>query len=544
MPKSKRPRLVFQPEAHQAMQRGINLIVDAVRPTLGPLPRHVAVDRVVKTESRTYAELLDNGGLIARRIQQLSDADADIGAMFMRHLLWQQHELVGDGTAFTAVLFQSIYNQGLKYIAAGGNAMLLRRFLEKGMRAVISELEFMTSTLEDAEMITRLAQSVCHDTDLAAVLGDVFSVIGAWGRLEIRAGHKRDVTHEFFFGSYFKSNLMSEHFVTNRQRNRAEVEEVVILLTDLQFEEPHEIVPILQKIHENGHRGVLLFARTISDKVMGVLLSINRQLAPFRIIAVKAPDALHGQTEFMTDLEVMTGGRAFLRSAEGSLANFRLEDLGAARKVWANKTHISINGAKGSALDIIKHVQMLKNAYALADKPEDKPKLLERIQLFMGGSGTIRVGGLSKHDVEARKELTERTSHVIRRSMMSGILPGGGVSLLACRSTLNKMADEATDLDEQTAYRILSRALEEPLRNILANGGYTPGPILNQIEEAGVGYGFDLHTNQIVNMVDAGIIDSAEVMKTAAHEAIATAALALTIDVLVHHREPETAFNP
>jgi chaperonin GroEL len=175
------------------MQRGINLIAEAVRPTLGPLPRHVAVDRVVKTESQSFAELLDNGGLIARRIQQLSDADADMGAMFMRQLLWQQHERVGDGTAFTAVLFQSIYNQGLKYIAAGGNAMVLRRFLEKGMRVIVKELTHMTCALEGADRITRLAESVCHDETLARVLGVIFEVIGAWGQLEIRSGHGRVV---------------------------------------------------------------------------------------------------------------------------------------------------------------------------------------------------------------------------------------------------------------------------------------------------------------------------------------------------------------
>src|SRR5215510_11631643 len=199
MPKSKRPRLVFQPKAHQAMQRGINLLADAVRPTLGPLPRHVAVDRVVKTASQSFAELLDNGGLIARRIQELSDADADMGAMFMRQLLWQQHERVGDGTAFTAVIFQSVYNQGLKYIAAGGNAMVLRRYFEKGMRVIIEELTQKTYPLEGAGMITRLAESVCHDEELAQVLGDIFAVIGAWGQLEIRAGHVREVTKEYYF---------------------------------------------------------------------------------------------------------------------------------------------------------------------------------------------------------------------------------------------------------------------------------------------------------------------------------------------------------
>jgi chaperonin GroEL len=312
----------------------------------------------------------------------------------------------------------------------------------------------------------------------------------------------------------------------------------------LELNEPQEVVPILQKIYEKGHKGVLLFARNVSDKVMGVLLSINRQLAPFRIVSVKAPDALHGLSEFILDLEVLTGGRACLRSAGDSLANLTLEDLGAARKIWADKTYVGISGAKGSARNIIKHVDALKRGYARADKEEDRQKFLSRIQLFMGGAGIVWVGGMSEHDIKARKALTERTAQVIRRSLMSGILPGGGVALFACRPTLDKLAKAATVVDERAAYHILSQAMEAPLRIMLANGGYTPGPILSKIEASGAGSGFDLHSQQIVNMVDAGIVDSAEVIKTAVHNAIASAALALTIDVLVHHRNPEIAANP
>lgn len=544
MGKTNRQRLVFQPKAYRGMQRGINLMVDAVRPTLGPLPRNVAIDRIVKTESKSFAELLDDGGLIARRILQLPDPDADMGAMFIRQLLWQQHQLVGDGTALTAVLFQSVYNHGLKYIAAGGNAMRLRGFLEKGLRVVVKELEAMACPLEGEQAIAQLAESVCHDEALAKVLGEVFDVIGAWGQLEIRSGHGREVECEYYFGPYFKSGVLSEHLVANRVNARVQVEEAAILLTDLALEEPSQIVPVLKAIFEGGHKGVLLFARSVSENVMSVLLSINAQLAPFQVVAVKAPDALHGQPEFLLDLEVLTGGRAFLRAAGDDLASFTLDDLGAARRIWADKTYVGINGPQGSALDMIAHVEALKSAYAHADKADDRKKLLSRINLFYGGSALIRVGGLTKHDIEARKELTERTAQVIRKTLMTGILPGGGVSLIACRSALAALADETEDLDEKTAYRIISLALEEPLRSLLNNGGYSPGPILHDIEQAGAGCGFDLRTEKIVDMFEAGVIDSAEVIRTATHEAIASAALALTVDVLVHHRRPETAMDP
>ncbi len=544
MPKSRRPRLVFQPRTYQGMQRGINLMADAVRPTLGPLPRNVAVDRIVKTESQSFAELLDNGGLIARRILQVPDADADVGLMFMRQLLWQQHLRVGDGTALTAVLFQSIYNQGLKYITAGGEAMRLRGFLEQGMRVVIKELEDMARPLEGEQMIAQLAELVCHDEALAQVLGEVFDVIGAWGQFEIRAGHGRGIEREYYAGPFFKSGVLSEHFVTNRVNARVEINEAAVLLTDLELSEPSQIVPCLKQIYESGQKGLLLFARSVSDSVTSVLLSINKQLAPFTIVAVKAPDALHGLSDFIQDLEVLLGGRAFLRAGGESLDSFTLDDLGMARKAWADRTYTGFNGGKGAAADIIAHVETLKTVYANADKAEDREKLLERIHLFMGGAAVVWVGGFTENDIKARKTLSERSASLIRKALMSGILPGGGVSLLACRPALDRLADSAEDLDERSAYRILSRTLEEPLRSILMNGGHTPGPILHDIMAAGPGSGFDLRSEQIVDMIEAGIIDSAEVMTSAVHEAIASAALALTVDVLVHHRKPETAYEP
>lgn len=545
MPKSNhRPRLVFQPKTYRGMQRGINLLADAVRPTLGPLPRNVAIDRVVKTESQSFAELLDDGGLIARRLLQLKDADADMGAMFMRQVLWQQHLRVGDGTAFTAVLFQSVYNGGMKYITAGGNAMRLRGFIEAAMRVVIEQLERMACPLEGEQRIAQLTESVCHDAALAKTLGDVFDVIGAWGQLEVRAGHGREVYCEYFDGPFYKSGVLSEQFVTGRPGARVDLTEAAVLLTDLELQEPDQFVPALKMIFESGCKGVLITARSVSDKVMSILTSINKQLAPFTVVAVKSPDALHGLSEFIQDLEVLTGARAYLRAAGQSLDSFRMDDLGGARRIWADKTYTGFNGVQGAALEIVAHVEKLKTAYANAEKAEDRQNLLARINLFMGGAAVVWVGGVTQHDINARKALTERSAQVIRKTLMSGMLPGGGIALLACCPALDALADETDDLDERTAYRIVSAALKVPLTTILSNGGRVPGPILHDIVGAGQGCGFDLRTGQVVNMIEAGIIDSAEVMTAAVHSACASAALALTVDVLVHHRKPETAFEP
>jgi chaperonin GroEL len=526
------------------MQKGINVIAEAVRPTLGPLPRHVAIDRIVKSESQKYPEMLDNGGLIARRILQLSDPDADMGAMFFRQLLWQQHQEAGDGTALTAVLFQSVYNQGLKYIAAGGGAMRLRSFLEKGLRIILNELKTLSEPLIGEEKIVHLAESVCHDEALARVLGEVFDVIGAYGQLEVRSGHGRETRREFIQGSYFGSGVLSEHMIVDRALARVQMENAAILISDLEFDDPKQIIPIIQTAFENSIHKLVVVARKLSDQVISVLLTASRQPGRFQVIAVKAPDALHGQTAFIEDLEVLTGGRAFLRAAGDRLDTFQLHDLGAARLVWADKEYFCLIGAKGSAQAISSHAAKLRAAYANAEKSDDRTKLQERIGKLLRGSAIIWVGGLTKHDIEARKQLAERTTQTIRGTLLKGILPGGGVSLLACRTALNARVRQTEDLDEVMAYRILARALEEPLRTIVTNAGYDPGEIIRAVGEASRGSGFDVRCGAITDMIEVGVIDSADTVITAVQKAVATAALALTVDVLVHHRNPETAFEP
>ncbi len=200
--KSDFERVVFQPHTYQGMQRGINLIADAVRPTLGPIPRVVAITKT-KPHDQT-PEIFDRGGVIARRVQQITGRDEDAGAMFIRQLLWRQHEYMGDGTATTAVLFQSIYNQAIQYIAAGGNAMIMRRHLEAGLRVIIEQIETMTIPVEDRETISQVAELVCFDSELSKVLGEIFDIMGVYGQVDIRSGRSREITREYVNGTIYE----------------------------------------------------------------------------------------------------------------------------------------------------------------------------------------------------------------------------------------------------------------------------------------------------------------------------------------------------
>jgi len=516
------------------MQRGINQIVEAIRPTLGPRPRMVAIDHA---SSDKMPELLDDGGVIARRITQLPDRDEDMGAMFIRHLLWRLHERVGDGTATAAVLFQSVYNQGVRYIVSGGNAMQLRRYLEKGMRIILDELTGMTIHLKGKELLAQIAESICYDPPLAKMLGEIFDIIGEYGWLDIRSGRSRELEREYVEGIYWDGSIVSREMITDHARLRTRMEDAAILISDLEIEEPSELLPLITMAIDAKVRALLIVAREISPRAIALLLA-NRKPEEFQPIAVKTRGyGVDEQAALLEDLAILTGGRPFLGVAGDTLSGVRPQDLGHARRVWADRHHFGIIGSKGNPRVLRQHISRLRAAFARAGKSEVRKKLEKRIGKLMGGSATLYVGGATELEITARKGVAERTAAALRGAVREGVLPGGGVSLLACRPALQQMLARGENSDERAAYEILIKALEQPIRTIIANAGYDASEIMAEIKLAGPGHGFDVRSEQVVDMAQAGIFDVATVLKAAIHGAVAGAGLALTTDVLVHHKK-------
>jgi chaperonin GroEL len=317
MAKSQTRRAVFQPTTYRRVQKGIDQMVNAIRPTLGPLPRIVALERV-HGNSR-MPELLDDGGMIARRILQLPNHDEDMGAMFIRHLLWRMHEEVGDGTATAAVLFQSIYDQGVRYIVAGGNAMRLRHYLENGMRVILDELSGMAVHLEGKKRLAQIAESICYDPPLAKMMGEVFDIIGEYGRLEIRAGRSREIEREYVEGMYWGSGLTSRQMITDHTKLRTEMENVAILISDLRIEDQRQLLSTIEKLVRAEIRSLLVIASRFSESVTAALLAASRDPAKFQVIAVRTPGASDDQIAAMEDLAILTGGHPLAKAAGQTL---------------------------------------------------------------------------------------------------------------------------------------------------------------------------------------------------------------------------------
>jgi chaperonin GroEL len=530
------PKVVFQPEAAEGMQAGITKLVHLISPTLGPLPHAVAHEKIAQRDK--LPELLDSGGTIARRVIQIADRDEDVGLMFLRHVLWKLQESEGDGTATAAVMFQHIYNQGRRYLIAGGNPMGLRRHFENGMIQVMNGLDNITVQLSGKQKLAGLARTICYDADLSKMLGEIFDIIGAYGRLEVRKGTGGELVREYVEGMYWDNGYLSRDMANSEHGTRANLENAAVLISDLEIDTPEALVPLLQLAVKNNIKQILLISQTLSEKAMGIILSkANRERV--HVVAVRTPGmASDVQRDAIADLAILTGGQALVKAAGDKLENVRLEHLGRARRIWADKDAFGIIGGRGNPRQLRQHIADLRLAYRGTSDADDRKRLLERLGKLTGGSATLYVGGLSPNDIEARVELAKRTSEAMRGAMREGVVPGGGIALLACRDILRPFV-HTEDTDQRAAYRIMIEALEAPFRTLVTNAGYQPGNVLAEIEQCGPGYyGLDVLARKVTDMREAAIFDAAPVVKAAVRSAFGSAALVLTTEAIVHRKNP------
>lgn len=534
---TRRPRVLFQPTVRQGMQAGTEKLTKVLAPTLGPLPRTVVVNHRYE---RSRPEPLDSGGEVARRILQLADRTEDVGAMFLRECLWQLQQQIGDGTTTAAILFQTIFTEGARYIAAGGNAMSLRTYLNRGLEAIIEALNNMCTVVEGSEQLIPLARTICHDDALAEILGEILAEIGEFGRLEIREGNTAELRHEQIDGMYWERGLMSRQMAVDQRLLRADFADAAILISDLEIEDARQLMPPLALAFDTGIRCLFIVAHRLSDNAVGFLMA-NKNPSRFQAVAVTTPGYGLDQIGELEDLAAVTGGRTFLKITGDTFERVGLQDLGRACRIWADIHNFGIIGGAGDPDAVQRHMVSLFNAYERAADPVLREKLRKRIARLQDGSVTLWVGGDRPDAIKARTALAERTAGLLREAMMYGVMPGGGAALLGCRLALRHLLAECTEADERAAYQILLRALEQPMRTIASNAGYDPNTILAQVEQAGPGCGLDAAAGQIGPMVDAGILDVAAVVKSAVFSAISSAALALTVEVIIQHRMPEQA---
>ncbi len=535
------PGIVFQPDAHQHIGAGINKLVAAIRPTLGPTPRTVALTRL--DDPRKTPDVLDEAGIIARRVIEMHARDEDIGAMLARALVCQQHDSLGDGSATAAVLLQAIYQGGIHYLAAGGNAMRLRHYLQAALALVLAGLDEMTIAVSGKAKLARVAEAICHDPPLAKMLGEIFDIIGSFGQLDIRKAHSRALSREYIEGMSWNSGLFSRDMIANQKELQTVYETPAIVIADFQITDPRHIMPMLELAVERRIENLLLIAGDLSAEAIAGLSMANGKLKNFRVMAVRGPGMNPDDRQAaIQDLAVLTGGKPLISAAGDSLKDITSANLGSARRAWASPHNFGIIGGKGDPRALRQHVGNLQKQHQRSDDSERRDTLQARIGKLMGGSATLWIGGLSETEIEARKALAESTAQAMRDVVKEGALPGAGMAYARCQALLEPMLNNGSDPDERAAGRILRAALVEPARAIYENAGYEPGEIFARIAHSAGCDGFDVISGELTD--SNSLLDSAAALKSALRGAVMTAGMALTIDVLVRHKTPEIARSP
>jgi chaperonin GroEL len=515
-------------------------IVSAIAPTLGPLPRAVAVQR---PDHAMLPELLDDGATIARRIVALPDEAADPGAMYLRGFLWRLHEEAGDGTATAATLFGALLKNGRRALASGVSAQQLRPRLEAAAELVREELRAQAVHRDGRAHVARLARAISRDDEMAELLGEIFDVSGEFGAIVALPSKRRESWAEFVNGSYWEGGAHGLALFDDQIRLRSDLIDPALLLTNLALDDVSELASALEAALSSGAGGLVVIAESITERATALLHANNRP--DCRIVAVKPPGFGElGRQVALQDLAILTGGRVFWQAAGDRLGRVQPADLGRARQAWATTQQFGIVSGQGDPRAIHRHAADLEKRYDQAVDNEERQKIQERLGVLHGVSATLWIGGDSDLGAKNRLERAKQTTAVLRRALRDGTVPGGGLALLHCQAALRDRLAETTRETERAALRIVAAALDAPFRQIMANCGHEPSAAFAKLATAPAGMGIDAVTGQLVEPREAGIVDPLSVVTAAATTAIRSAALALTIDAIVHTRTTEISVDP
>ena len=546
----RRPSVVFQPAR---LFDGINLIAEAVKPTLGPLPRFVGIEGTMRDRP---PELLDDAATIARRIIQIAHPTADVGAMMMRHALWRMHETCGDGSATTAVIAQAILRQATKAIAAGAHPAMLRRGIEQGATQAIASLRASavrpTSGRHGRELLMALAQTVCHDAEMREVLVEIVGIIGADGAINVVNNDARRIDREYIEGAMWDSPWLTTGFATDAAQSVARISNAAVILLDGRLDSATDVLEGLRRLYSFGHRSLLIIAGDLSDEAKAVLIQA-RLSGIMSILPVKAPGFDAKRAVALQDLATLTGARVLFGDSAG-FARLTAEDVGSVRRAWATARQFGIIGGRRDPLALRNSIAAVRKKINETTSLDEIAELCTRLGRLCGGLAIVRVGAVTSKAQDQRRDQAARLARTLQMAAGRGYLAGGGAALFKASEVLLDGASSnghshAGDRDVAIGLRCVAHALALPLMTIAANAGFDAGEVAGRVRSAlrtqpRANCGFDVRTGEVVDMLAVGIVDSAEVIVRAVHTASSLAATAITTDAVVHHRKPASSTNP
>ncbi len=533
-------RVLHQPQTRDAIGAGIDTLAGAVIPTLGPLTGPVALDDKTRKGS---PELLDDGGVIARRILQLDDRDADIGAMLLRETLWEQRERCGDGAATAAVLYQTVFAEGRRFISAGGDAMLLREQLEAGIKIMLAALKEQAHGISSPEEIERLALSVSGDREIARALADIFDLLSPHSPVDVRDGG-RELRHEFFLGSFWESEVPSNIVFEGVVGERVELKNTAWLISDFELDDLNALVALVTDAYQAGYDSLAIVAKSFSEQIIAAQ-GANSRMGDFTLVYIEPTGLVDEQEAALEDLALITDGQVLRTITGHSPGAISRDMLGASELAWLDRNRFGIIAGAGDEETVQGEIAALERRFELSDDARRQALLRSRIGRLRGGSAVVYAPGSSESEMRYQKSLIERAIAAIRSALLGGVLPGGGTALLGCIDRLRETYNAGSDPQERAAGQILIGAATAPCRQLLANAGHeAPGIVVDKILSGVNGASYDLRAENASDTVGEGVIDSAAVVMTAVRNGIGGAALALTVDTIVHRVNPPLAIEP
>lgn len=516
-------QIVFGEEARKALKAGVDTLANAIKVTLGPRGRPVALDKKWGGPS-----VLNDGVSIAKEIE-LPDPFQNMGVQLVKQAASKTNDQCGDGTSTSTILAQAIVSEGFKNIAAGADAMALKRGIEKGVQAVVEELKKMSIPVAGKEQVTQVATISAIDQEIGNLIADVMERVGKDGVVTVEEGKGLKFETEYVEGMKFDRGYISPYFINNPEQMRVELEDPYILITDKKMSAVNDILPALEKVVQVS-KNLVIIAEDVEGESLATLV-VNKLRGTLSPLAVKAPGFGDRRKEMLQDIAILTGGKVISEEIGRKLDSVMVEDLGRARKVIADKDNTTIVEGKGSTEAIEGRIKQIRSQIEVTTSDYDKEKLQERLAKLAGGVAVIKVGAATEAEMKEKKHRVEDALSATRAAVEEGILPGGGVALVNAVAALDKL--DATG-DEATGVAILKRALEEPLRCIAANSGREGSVVINKVKESKRGIGYDaLRDEMDVDMVKRGIVDPLKVTRSALQNAASIATMILTTESLV-----------
>ncbi len=528
-------QIIFGEEARKALKAGVDTLSNTIRVTLGPRGRPVALDKKFGAPS-----VIDDGVSIAKEIE-LPDPFENMGVQLVKEAATKTNDECGDGTSTSTILAQAIISEGFKNVAAGADPMALKRGIQKGTEAVVSELKKMSTPVAGKEQVAQVAAISAIDEEIGNLIADVMEKVGKDGVITVEEGKGLKYETEYVEGMKFDRGYISPYFITNAEQMRVELEDPFILITDKKISAINDILPALEKIVQTS-KNIVIIAEDVEGEPLATLV-VNKLRGTLSPLAIKAPGFGDRRKEMLQDIAILTGGKVISEEVGRKLDSVTVEDLGRARKVVADKDDTTIIEGKGKTGDIEARIKQIRSQVDVTTSDYDKEKLQERLAKLAGGVAVIKVGGATETDLKEKKHRVEDALSATRAAVEEGILPGGGVALINAASVLGKLKIKG---DEATGIAILKRALEEPMRCIVANSGREGSVIVNRVKESKPGIGYDALKDELdINMVDRGIIDPLKVTRAALENGASIANMILTTESLVTDiPEKEKAMMP